>query len=239
MTHLMIATLAPGHVLSFNRFRGVVLEQSKATESSSYSETRVSANAYGASSSTVSATTNERSHTIWLRSEEGIEREIVLQTHAFGTRAGHEVSVSQGSLKEQTDGFYLAAVNHSTGGTWKNTLGRVGVATPLFSSLVKIEYMAIFVRVLLWSLPLAFIVGLLTVWNTGAVKDGIQMGILTMFGPCEIAAYILLRGSIYARLYANAGRVDQFIDRLSAALAEDKGRLSNTAISDRVAGRVA
>jgi hypothetical protein len=233
MSEPIVVALTGDESLWFERFRGVVVEESKRSEASLIGRTRAFAGPDGARVDTTLGTSHERTHSIWLRSEEGAEREIEIPSHAFSSRAGHDVSVAWGARVGVERGYYVAAVNHTTGATWQQTAANA--SSDELSALGAVNMDGFWSKVVVVSLGLIAVPGLLAGVMSSA-KDAVLLAFVMACGPAEIIAGL---GLFMGVIYKNAARatiVEARIEALANLMQEDGGKRSNAEISARLSG---
>lgn len=113
--------LEDGQKIWLATFTGQVMDSTKESETSIYSEVESVATTVGSVPFTTVHSEVDRTHTLWLRNQEGREEEVLLPDHSFSTRVGHVVTVLWGAA-DGYKGYYLGAVNHTTGGVWRKDL---------------------------------------------------------------------------------------------------------------------
>jgi len=223
-------TLASGEALWFQRFRGVVIEESKRSESSSVAGSSISSGPSGVIVDAFANTHHERTHSIWLRSDTGIEREIGLPSHDFSTRVGHDVSVSWGAREGLDSGHCVAAVNHTTGTVWKLSFTMQSCEPDVIESFLSVDKSLFWPRVLLVSLGLVVGSGVIAAVFS-SLKDAVLLSFIMACGPAEIAALVWAVTRATREGVAKSKVVDSCIGALANSLREDAGHRSNQEIS--------
>jgi len=201
----------------FQVVSGQVIEESKRTETSLQHSTTVATHAYGSSATSSATTVHNRTHTVWLVLEDGNEMELELPSHEFSVRAGHRVSVAWGGKEGSESGPYVAAVNHTTGVMWKiDDAGLKEVVDFDTSALGKVFVVSLVIALL------------------GGLAGGAAIGLGLMMGPAEFIAWICVVVAKIPGQMKQHGVVSTAVDRLCAALEEDKGRKSDAVLATRV-----
>lgn len=114
--------LEDGQKIWLATFTGQVVDSKKQSETSVYSQTDTVLSKVGSIPFTSVYSEVDREHSMWLRSSDGTEHEVLLPHHDFSTRQGHVVTVLWGAADGRTEGTYLGAVNHTTGSVWRKDL---------------------------------------------------------------------------------------------------------------------
>lgn len=209
--------LARGQTPWFQVTCGQVIEESKRTESSLQHSATMATSAYGSSGTSSATTVHNRTHAVWLVKEDGKEIELQLPSHDFSVRVGHRVSVAWGGKQGSESGPYVAAVNHTTGATWKiDDAGLKEVVDFDTSALGKVIVVSIGIGLL------------------GGLAGGTAIGLGLMMGPAEFIAWICVVVAKIPGQMKQHGVVSAAVDRLCAAMLEDEGRLSDDVFVQRV-----
>lgn len=214
--------LALGQTPWFKVASGQVVEESKRTETSLQHSATIATNAYGSSGTTSATTVHNRTHAVWLAQEDGKEMELELPSHDFSVRAGHRVSVAWGGKEGSESGPYVAAVNHTTGATWKiNDAGLKEVVNFDTSMLGKVFVVSL-------------AIGLL-----GGLAGGAAIGLGLMMGPAEIIAYFCVVAAKIPGQIKQHGVVSLAVDQLCVAMQEDEGRSTDNTIAQKLSAKKA
>lgn len=217
MSNAFNVELAQGQTPWFKVVSGQVIEDSKRTETSLQHSATIATNAYGSSGTSSVITVHNRTHAVWLVLEDGTEMELELPSHDFSVRAGHRVSVAWGGMEGSDSGPYVAAVNHTTGATWKiDDAGLKQVVNFDTSMLGKVFVVSL-------------AIGLL-----GGLAGGVAIGLGLMMGPAELIAYFCVVAAKIPGQMKQHGVVSLAVDRLCAALQEDDGRQSDAVLATRM-----
>jgi len=206
--------LAQGQTPWFKVVSGQVIEDSKRSETSLHHSATIATNAYGSSGTSSATTVHNRTHAVWLVLEDGTEMEVELPSHDFSVRASHRISVAWGGKAGSELGPYVAAVNHSTGATWK--IDGAGLQ-PVVSFDTSI-WGKVFV--------VSLVIGLL-----GALAGGAAIGLGLMMGPAEVIAWLCVAVAKIPGQVKQHGVVSLTVDRLCAAMLEDGGHLGDDVLS--------
>ena len=217
MSNAFNVELPLGQTPWFKVASGRVIEESKRTETSLRHSATIATNPYGSSGSSSATSVHNRTHAVWLAMEDGKEMELELPSHDFSVRAGHRVSVAWGGKEGNESGPYVAAVNHTTGATWKvDDEGLKQVVSFDTSMLGK-----------------AFVVSL-SIGLLGGLAGGVAIGLGLMMGPAEVIAYFCVVAAKIPGQMKQHGVVSAAVDRLCAAMQEGEGRLADDFLAQQV-----
>jgi hypothetical protein len=230
------ATLSDGQSLWFQRFTGVIVEDSKRTETEITSSTWATRTPNGSYAQTLVGSNLHRTHAIWLRSPEGQEREFSIPSHGFSARPSHDVTIVWGAAEGYGEGYHLLAINHTTSGVWSLPVVEDPEPHLIKSFKLKNGWMTSLFHIVAWTIVMLIAVRLLTIL-AGAREPGVWMG-LALCGPAEIGGLIAAGVVLVRRGVRKMRRVAHCMDILAAEILSTGKSFGNDEIARRLATKL-